>query len=184
MTQNNGVSATELFLYKIYENLSIQKSEINTVKSIGNNIMFVSRQVGYIIVPNKYTASPEDIQIFKLTDNVSNMLVNPSGFIKQRLRLGTMSVIDSIEANYNTFIENSFINLIVSYKILYVNKTEPGVLKENTLVVMYRYSQTNRHWSLYDTKVYDQITNCYICEPNLNYQFIIQKNNAKWNRQF
>ena len=69
-----GSSALEFQLFKIYENLSAMP-DINTVVSIGNNVMFFNKQVGYVIVTNKYTNDPT-ITVYKLTDNISNLLLS------------------------------------------------------------------------------------------------------------
>jgi endonuclease YncB( thermonuclease family) len=183
---SGGADLTELSLFKVYENLSINPANISTVKSIANNVVFFNKQIGYVIVQNKYTGLPQDLQIFKLTENISNVLIYPEVLLKQRLKINNLNIpvtINSVKAYPNIFAENNMITYVVSYTVNYTISGEQSPTTKY-ITIFYRYNQTFAYWSMYDFTFYDRFVSSYICEPQLYHQFLVKKNSSVYLSSF
>lgn len=175
---SGGVSSLEMTLFKIYENLSIRKTDINSIQSIGNNVLFMSGQIGYIIVPNKYTNDPEDVKIYKTSEAVSNLLLNPEGYLKARLKfketdLNKIVPAQEITGEFHSFVEDNVLNIVVSYTMRISDEI-------HKIPVWFRYDQINYRWSLYDTLIFDSLDTTYTMEPQFGFQFMVMYEGKKF----
>ena len=169
---SGGVSIQECTLNKIYENLSCKLPDIKLIKPIGNNLMFFNNGMGYIIIPNMYVDSSSNIKVYKLTENISNFFYNPEEYIRMRLEEQGIPIKETpnYTISFDSYIENNTINIIANMEINLPNNS-----KKYYLTTIFIYNQDYRYWRMYSVDIFDRIVAPYICEPNLNTQFIIQK---------
>ena len=108
-------TVTEAVLSKIYNNLSISTSDISSVSTLGTNLLFFSGGVGYIVVTNKYYNDPTNINIYKLTENIDQVLLNPESLIRLINNVSIIHNIDIIYIERKVFIDTTYINVIHNY---------------------------------------------------------------------
>ena len=72
-----SVSVLECKQYKIYENLTTTLTDINLIINVGTYLMFANHNMFYILVPNTYSDDPTNIKVYKLSENIINLLNNP-----------------------------------------------------------------------------------------------------------
>lgn len=168
-----GVGVLDLKLHKIYENLSITAADVNLVNTVGTYLMFFNNNIGYLMVPNTYSDDPTNIKVYKLTDNISNALLNPEPLIKaitNKIDLDNFAT--TIFANYTTFVDSNVLYIAANYTWT----------KENTeykSCIIYRYNQTYKYWNLYYSPTFTELNNPYISEPQLGVQYITTNENVK-----
>lgn len=168
-----GVGVLDLSLHKIYENLSITAADVNLVNTVGTSLMFFNNNIGYLIVPNTYSDDPTNIKVYKLTDNISNALLNPEPLIKaitNKVDLDNFAT--TIFANYTTFVDNNVLYIAANY-------TWSKETTEYKSCIIYRYNQTYKYWNLYYSPTFTELNNSYIAEPQLGVQYITADENVK-----
>ena len=111
-----GVGVLDLKLHKIYENLSITAADVNLVNTVGTYLMFFNNNIGYLMVPNTYSDDPTNIKVYKLTDNISNALLNPEPLIKAITnKIDFDNFATTIFANYTTFVDSNVLYIAANY---------------------------------------------------------------------
>ena len=172
-------TVTEAVLSKIYNNLSISTSDISSVSTLGTNLLFFSGGVGYIVVTNKYYNDPTNINIYKLTENIDQVLLNPESLIRLINNVSITHNIDIIYIERKVFIDTTYINVIhnYTYKINNVDYYS---------VVIYRYNQNYKYWTIYSipNQGIKKIISFYTFEPNLGVQFTIVDSADKLNNMY
>lgn len=164
-----GVGVLDLTLHKIYENLSITAADVNLVNTVGTSLMFFNNNIGYLIVPNTYSDDPTNIKVYKLTDNISNALLNPEPLIKSltgKIDFHTFST--NIFAEYITYVDNNVLNIATNYT----------VDSDKKVCIIYRYNQTYKYWNLYYSNIFEELLSPHIVEPHLGVQFITRYQNV------
>jgi hypothetical protein len=161
-----GTTPIDLSLFKIYENLSINETDIGLVTTLGTSLVFFNSNTGYLIVPNVYSDDPSNIKIYKLTDNIGNALQFPEYMLRP---FYPDRVLTTVTADYISYTDESFLCIVANYKI-----------NDTFIPVIYRYNLTYKNWSIYTTKSFDRIEQVYSCEPNLGKQFIVSKNDYSY----
>lgn len=162
-----GVGVLDLSLHKIYENLSITASDVNLVNTVGTYLMFFNNNIGYLMVPNTYSDDPTNIKVYKLTDNISNALLNPEPLIKalsDAIPLGSFAT--NIFAKYTTYVDSNTLNIATNYTVKLNNS------RSYYICIIYRYNQTYKYWNVYTSGLFKTLNASYIAEPQLGVQFI------------
>lgn len=168
-----GVGVLDLKLHKIYENLSITAADVNLVNTVGTYLMFFNNNIGYLMVPNTYSDDPTNIKVYKLTDNISNALLNPEPLIKAITnKIGLNGFASTIFANYTTFVDSNVLYIAANY-------TWARETTEYKSCIIYRYNQTYKYWNLYYSPTFTELNNPYIAEPQLGVQYITTDENVK-----
>lgn len=168
-----GVGVLDLTLHKIYENLSITAADVNLVNTVGTYLMFFNNNIGYLMVPNTYSDDPTNIKVYKLTDNISNALLNPEPLIKAITnKIGLNDFASTIFANYTTFVDSNVLYIAANY-------TWSKGATEYKSCIIYRYNQTYKYWNLYYSPTFTELNNPYIAEPQLGVQYITTDENVK-----
>lgn len=176
---SGSASVQECTLNKIYENLSCKLPDIKLIKPIGNNLMFFNNGLGYIIVPNTYVDSSSNIKVYKLTENISNFFYNPEEYIRVRLEEKgiPINITPTYTIKFDSYIENNTINIVANIRVFVPKEGLSGDVYY--LSTIFIYNQDYRYWKMYSIDICDELFTNYICEPNLNTQFII-KNNTEY----
>jgi hypothetical protein len=157
---NEDASASLLTSTKIYENLTINKADIRSVLSVGNNVIFFNKQSGYVLIPNKYTNDPTNVTVARISDQVNNLVYNPTDYLEKRLN----TTITGIESKYQTYVDDNTLVLCVSYL----------VNGETPVTTMYRYNMATRLWTMYDFTFAKEVIDIFIHEPQHYNQFIVK----------
>lgn len=169
-------SINEATRSKIYENLSITDSDINSVSSMGTNLIFFSSGVGFITSTNKFYDDPTNITVYKLTDNINDALTNPEPIIRLLEGIPISSFIQSINIESKVFIENNFINIICNYSYVINNA-------EYNAIIIFKYNQSFKQWSTYylPSTLVSKITSTFKFEPFLGVQMAVLDSDGYFN---
>lgn len=169
-----GTSILECTKHKIYENLTTSLTDINLVTTVGTYLMFSNHNMLYILVPNTYSDDPTNVKIYKLSENIINLLNNPEHYLRSRLDIDYREQITNI-TNINTFsyVQNNEIYIVCNYSFNHSNIN-------TKFVVIFVYNLDYKYWRMYDlpNSIIDYIIASYICEPRYNNQFITKTSNS------
>lgn len=163
LTTESTVGSEDSAVHEIYSELSITDTDRLMVKTIGNNLVFFNNNNGYMMVSSKYYNDPTYVTVYKFTDNINNCLANPTYIFRTVRDIPINIPINKISCYYSLHIDNDYINIIV-----YMISNYEG--KQYSTTVIYRYNQLYKYWSTYSEN--KRITSAYICEPNINTQYI------------
>lgn len=84
----------------IQSNVRLGKDNINTVRSIGKDVFFITNtNIGYLLKSNKYVNEASDTYLVNITNAIGDLLKNPYGYALERYKcyfpeyeLGTNSI--------------------------------------------------------------------------------------------
>jgi hypothetical protein len=166
-----ATTVSECTLHKIYENLSVHLPDVRVINTVGNNLIFFNNGVGYVIVPNTYVDSSSNIKVYKLTEYISNFFYNPELYIRNRIPdIGIESSL-IYHMELDSYVQNN--DIVITNNITVLNGEQ-----EYHLVVWFIYNQDYKYWRMYSTTLFDRIIANYICEPNVNHQFVVSKDDT------
>ena len=169
---SGATSILECKLNKIYENLSTHLADVNCLATSGNNMIFFNDGMGYVIVPNIYVDNSSNIKIYKLTEYISNFFYNPEEFIRLKFNYNIDSNI-TYYMELKTYVQNNEIIIAVNIEAYGTIETTNNV--QHKIVVWFIYDQNYKYWRMYSSQLFDEIKQIYICEPQLNNQFLVKK---------
>lgn len=174
---SGAASILECKLNKIYENLSTHLADINCLATSGNNMIFFNDGMGYVIVPNIYVDSSSNIKIYKLTEYISNFFYNPEEFIRLKFNYNIDSNLTYI-MELQVYVENN--NIVIAVNVEAYGSIEDNNNVQRKIVVWFVYDQNYKYWRTYSSTLFDDIKQIYICEPQLNNQFLVTYNGSNY----
>lgn len=163
-----ATTVSECTLHRIYENLSVHLPDVRVINTVGNNLIFFNNGVGYVIVPNMYVDSQSNIKVYKLTEYISNFFYNPEVYIRNRIPDIDINTQLVYHMELDSYVQNN--DIVITNNITIVDGS-----KEHYLVVWFIYNQDYKYWRMYSTTLFDRIIANYICEPNVNHQFVVSQ---------
>lgn len=163
-----ATTVSECTLHRIYENLSVHLPDVRVINTVGNNLIFFNNGVGYVIVPNMYVDSQSNIKVYKLTEYISNFFYNPEVYIRNRIPDIDIDSQLVYHMELDSYVQNN--DIVITNNITVVEGT-----REHYLVVWFIYNQDYKYWRMYSTTLFNRIIANYICEPNVNHQFVVSQ---------
>lgn len=132
----------------IMSNVTIKEEYINTIQNIGKDILFLSNADELrILRPNPYVENEGDLLIGTVSQNVKNLLIDPTQFITRRFQYYNRPI-DIFNEEWKPTIET----VVHVYKNeIYIYKSVSIPFQDDPYMYILIYDTVNRRWRIYDT---------------------------------
>lgn len=132
----------------LMSNITIKESYINTVTTIGRDILFMSNSDELkMLRPNIYVESGTDMLMATLSDPIKEMLINPNQFITKRLQYYNRAI-DIFNSEWKPTIEvrsHVYNNKVYLYHSVSLPDTD------DPYMFICIFDLNNRRWTIHDT---------------------------------
>lgn len=134
---------------KVLTNISLQEPFVNTIVEYNKYILFTNHQDVYVLRPNMYTEDNTDVYSGVISQNIADLLTNPTNFIAQRQRFFGITYSDIFTDSYKPDVEL----FGVVYNNVYSLFLSTSLTNDEVYMIQLRYDIVTGIWlGIYDTR--------------------------------